>query len=345
MILLTPGPCMTSDSVRAAAAAPDQNHREAEFETMSSDVRRRILDLYSLPSTQWRPYILGGSGTAAVEAMLTSCIDSGPVLVIENGYYSGRIAEILAVHSIPHDVVKFDWETPIDVAQIGAALLSTRYESVVMTHHETTLGHLNPISTIGALCAPLGVRLLVDAMSSFGSETINFDVCDAVCSSANKSLRGLPGISFVLVNTELASQMARIPRRSYYLHLPMYGSESAPLTLPTAIFRAFHQALVEMPSVAQRRLDNLDNARYVRERLTVMGVEWFEPGPIANCLVSIKLERFGSLAKLSSHCQANGFLIYGCKAHLAERYFQISWMGTITRGDLAQFLTEVLKPD
>ena len=68
---------MTSESVRQAAAMPDMNHREPAFQEMFAEVRSRLLTLY--PGTEdWKVCLIGGSGTAAVEAMVSSCISSPP---------------------------------------------------------------------------------------------------------------------------------------------------------------------------------------------------------------------------------------------------------------------------
>src|SRR5512144_2511467 len=108
MVLLTPGPCMTSETVRQAAALPDLNHHEPEYLELLADTKRRLRSVY--PATVgWTPYLLGGSGTAAVEAMVTSCVERGPVLVVENGYYSARIVDILKIHRIPFETFTLGW--------------------------------------------------------------------------------------------------------------------------------------------------------------------------------------------------------------------------------------------
>lgn len=42
---------------------------------------------------RWTPYLIGGSGTAAGEEMITYCVERGPWPILENGYYSGRLPE------------------------------------------------------------------------------------------------------------------------------------------------------------------------------------------------------------------------------------------------------------
>src|SRR3954469_20698492 len=88
MILLNPGPVNLSERVRRALAGPDLCHREPEFSDLQDSIRSRLLDTYELPSTEWASVLLAGSGTAAVEAMLTSLVpQASPLLRIRNGGY------------------------------------------------------------------------------------------------------------------------------------------------------------------------------------------------------------------------------------------------------------------
>ena len=95
-ILLNPGPVTLSARVREAMLGPDLCHREPEFAELQAEIRSKILGVYGLGSTDWASILLTGSGTAAIEAMLTSVVpDNGHVLVIENGAYGERMTKIL----------------------------------------------------------------------------------------------------------------------------------------------------------------------------------------------------------------------------------------------------------
>lgn len=337
MILLTPGPCMTTESVRLAGAAPDMNHRDPAYGELIGETKRRLLSVY--PDTQhWIPYLLGGSGTAAVEAMVTSCVNRGPVLVVENGYYSGRIAEILEIHRIPQETLSFDWEQPVDPSVVAEILRGGAFEAVLLTHHETTLGALNPVEQIAREAKRCGVKVLVDAMSGFGADPLNFGPLDAVAASANKCLHGLPGVSFVLASPEMARTMA--PDRTYYLSLPRYEGDIPPLTPPVPALMAFRQALREFTTAAERQVRYLDLKQVVTSKLDSLGVNYFANGPTSSTLVSIEIPSGWTYDALFERFYAQGFVIYGCKRHLRERFFQISWMGAVTREHLERWLDE-----
>jgi 2-aminoethylphosphonate-pyruvate transaminase len=334
---------MTSETVRQAAAAPDLNHRDPEFDRLIREVRDRLMAVYAPLAEGWRPYLLGGSGTAAVEAMVTSCVGEGPVLVLDNGYYSGRIGEILDAHRLPYSTLSFDWEHPIDLNRVEESLRAGRFEAVLMTHHETTLGRLNPVGEVAKLARQAGARCLVDAMSSFGADDLPFVGVDAVASSANKCLHGLPGVSFVLVRDELASVMATREKRSYYLHLPMYEGEKPPLTPPVPTLQAFREALRENAGGQPERREAYGvKIAHLRRGLAARGFSFAVPEAESSLtLVSATLPVGWSFEAWFRANYDRGFVLYGTKAHLRERYFQASVMGEVGVEDLDRWFEAV----
>ena len=100
-ILLNPGPVSISDGVRKAAVSDDLCHREPEYFALQDRVRSGLLDVYGLDPGEWTCVLLGGSGTTALEAMLSSLLPrDARLLVIENGVYGERISRIAEIHGV-----------------------------------------------------------------------------------------------------------------------------------------------------------------------------------------------------------------------------------------------------
>src|SRR5215475_14393920 len=116
-LLLTPGPLTTSAAVKQAMVH-DWGSRDAEFLRINRMVLDRIVELAGGEGTHVT-VPLQGSGTFAVEAMITSFVPrAGKLLVLINGAYGQRarkIAEIagraVAVHETAED-------TPPDLAAL-----------------------------------------------------------------------------------------------------------------------------------------------------------------------------------------------------------------------------------
>src|SRR5262249_57927306 len=85
------------------------------------------------------------------------------------------------------------------------------FTHVAVVHCETTTGVLNPIREIGRAARAAGCTFLVDAMSSFGAVPIDVvrDGIDALASSANKCLEGVPGCALVIARRDLLQAAPR----------------------------------------------------------------------------------------------------------------------------------------
>ena len=90
--------------------------------------------------------LMQGSGTASVEAALgTFVANKDKLLVINNGAYGARIAQICEYLNIAHEVLSYsETQEPI-VEDVRKSLLADpQISHVAMVHCETTTGMLNP---------------------------------------------------------------------------------------------------------------------------------------------------------------------------------------------------------
>lgn len=324
MILLTPGPCMTSVRVRAASSGADLNHREPEYIDLVREVRGRLSDM----TGGYHPYILGGSGTAALEAMVTSCVSTGPVLILSDGYYSDRMSDLFEIHNIPHRVLSFPWLEGWDLDVIETALRSESFEWVTMCHHETTVGRINPVEAVAEIAKSCGTKTMVDAMSSYGADPLDLTNIDVFATAPNKCFHGLPGLSIVLSQEFVPSYTPR----TYYLHLARYAGENPPLTPPVPALKCFREALREHDEeggMTGRLKSYLAKSAVVRDGLRAKGYDLPEVGNRASSLTLAPIPADHSWDSWHKYCHAKGFEIYGCKGELAEKFYQVSVMGVV----------------
>jgi 2-aminoethylphosphonate-pyruvate transaminase len=207
-LLLTPGPLTTSTAVKQAMVH-DWGSRDAEFLRINRMVLDKIVELAGGEGSHVTVPVQG-SGTFAVEAMITSFVaKTGKLLVLINGAYGQRarkIAEIAGRAVVIHETAE---DTPPDLAKVEAMLTADKaITHVFAVHCETTSGILNPINEIAALVARQGRRLLVDSMSAFGALEIDARKVhyDAMAASSNKCLEGVPGLGFVVCRKEALAE-------------------------------------------------------------------------------------------------------------------------------------------
>jgi 2-aminoethylphosphonate-pyruvate transaminase len=207
-LLLTPGPLTTSASVKQAMVH-DWGSRDAGFIAINKMVLEKIAELAGAEGTHVTVPVQG-SGTFAVEAMITSFVPkTGKLLVVMNGAYGQRAKKIAEIAG--RDVATYETpeDTPPDLAKLEAMIAADpAITHVFAVHCETTSGILNPIGEIAALVKKLGRRLLVDSMSAFGAIEIDARKVpyDALAASSNKCLEGVPGLGFVVCRREALAQ-------------------------------------------------------------------------------------------------------------------------------------------
>jgi 2-aminoethylphosphonate-pyruvate transaminase len=350
VLLLNPGPVSLSERVRRSMLQPDLCHRESEFFDLQDEARRRLLSVYSLHSSQWSAVLMSASGTAAVESMVAALVpQGGRVLIVENGVYGDRIARICAQYGIPHERVVGDWMQPPDFAAIGAKLASAAgdagFSHVAVVHHETTTGRLNDLRRLASLCRQYGARLLVDAVSSFGAEEIDFHdsaLC-AVAATANKCLHGVPGAAFVMVRRQ---DLMTAASRTFYLDLArlarLQDERNTPFTPAVHAYYALVEALREYQEqggrlARYRRYAEL--AEQVRVGLAALGVNGAIPAAESSVVLrAYQLPSGMAYPALHDGLKADGFVIYAGQGDLSKSLFRISTMGDLTAADIARLL-------
>src|SRR5207244_10970164 len=87
MILLKPGPVNVSPRVTAALARGDLCHREPEYGDLQASIRSRLLRAFA-PGGGFTAVLITGSGTAALEAAVTSVLSArGRLGGVSHGLY------------------------------------------------------------------------------------------------------------------------------------------------------------------------------------------------------------------------------------------------------------------
>jgi 2-aminoethylphosphonate-pyruvate transaminase len=356
-ILLNPGPVTLSERVRQSLLKEDLCHREPEFAQLMFDIKTRLLAVYPEAIDSYDAIVLTGSGTCAVEAMLSSLIPkSGKALVIANGVYGDRMAKMIETHQKPFMVVTSAWDEPINLETVDRYLSQdSSFTHVVAVHHETTTGRLNDIGKLGKLCKARNVALLLDCVSSFGAEQIEFSDwnLEACAATANKCLHGVPGLSFVLAKKSVFESRST-SASTLYLDLYSYQQQQlggySPFTQSVQVSYAFQEALKELEEsggwesrneLYQKRSQTIYNA------LQIMGVETLLDNSIYSCVLkSYKLPPHCSYQHIHARLKQLKFIIYAGQGGLENQIFRIANMGDIQDKDiqlLIQGLGSIIK--
>lgn len=351
-LLLTPGPLTTSKTVKSVMVH-DWGSRDADFVRINAEVLRDLPKIINAESTHVA-VPMQGSGTFAVEAMLTTFIPrDGTCLLLINGAYGQRARKILDIAGRKCVGLETPEDTPPDLNAIDRTLESdSSITHVFAVHCETTSGILNPIAEIGDVVERHGRSLLVDAMSAFGALELDASKtkCDAVAASSNKCIEGVPGLGFVICRRDAISQTKG---NATTLVLDLYDQQRGfetngqyRFTPPIHVIVAFHRALEEFfaeGGQAGRGQRYCDNAQVLIKGMRELG---FAPllqddlqAPIIVTFHMPEHPRF-NFQDFYDRLRDLGYVIYPGKLTVANS-FRIGCIGRLDRTHMAQALAAV----
>jgi 2-aminoethylphosphonate-pyruvate transaminase len=351
-VLLNPGPATTTDSVKYAQVCADMCPREQEFGQVMTGIVSELSLMVGKPG-RVETVLFGGSGTAADEVMLSSCVpDTGKLLVIDNGAYGSRLAKIASVYKLNYEVFKSSGFMPLDTDAVKTRLREGRFTHCALVYHETTTGLLNPAPELCRFCHEEGITTIVDAVSAFAAIPIDMDNdgIDFMASTSNKNLQGMAGLALVFCRTEALHKIQDYPMRNYYLNLwdqyrHFKETQQTRFTPPVQTLYALRQAIIET------KLETIEKryARYAAcweilvQAVKDLGLDMLVGEGAQSKLITAILDPpfpaycFDTLHDLA---RSQGFTIYPGKLSDANT-FRIANIGDIQPEEMARF-TQIL---
>ncbi|MDX7922018.1 2-aminoethylphosphonate--pyruvate transaminase [Aeromonas media] len=345
-LLLTPGPLSTTATVRAAMLQ-DSCTWDADYNLgVVEPIRRELVRLATGPEyeSDYSAVLLQGSGSYVVESVLGSAIGADEcLLIINNGAYGARMGEMARCLGLRHHELDCGETTRPEPAAIDAMLARhPEITHLAMVHCETTTGMLNPLDEVAELCQRRGIRLIVDAMSSFGGIPIDMGRLgiEFLISSANKCIQGVPGFGFVIARrAALTACAGRARSVSLDLHaqwqtMELQGGKWR-FTSPTHTVLAFAQALRELDEeggIAARHQRYGENQRTLVAGMAELGFAPLLPekwqSPIITAFYSPAHPDY-RFVDFYQRLKAQGFVIYPGKVSQAD-CFRIGNIGDVT---------------
>lgn len=303
--LFTPGPLNTTESVRSAMMY-DYGSRDPDFGRIVEDIKLRLLKAAGVSPRDFATVLVQGSGTFAVEAALQSSFPTQKdyekprlMLIATNGAYGERQVSICEYANIPHIVIRFGDDEPVNAEAVRKIVQDNpQVTHVSVIHSETTAGLLNPVEEIGKAVKSVNpdVQYIVDAMSSFGAVHVDFDAAgiDYLISSSNKMFQGTPGFAYVIAKL---NRLRNTKGNARALVLDLYSQWDYQLenpgqfrfTPPTHVLASFHQALVEHEQeggVKARGEKYFGNQKLISELMLDLGFELYVDPKNQGCVIT-----------------------------------------------------------
>jgi len=341
--LRLPGPAAVPERVRAAVAQPVLNHRGPEFRSVlaqSGAALRRIF------GTRRDVLLFGSSGTGAMEAALANVLEPGSdVLVLLNGQFGERFADIAETMGARVDRFDIPWGEAPDPAAVAARLATRDYRAVVCVHNESSTGVVADLAAIGAAVRASPALLIVDSVSGVGGVDMRMDEwgVDVLVAASQKALMCPPGLAFAALSekADRVVDAARGVPRFFFDFRRMKSSLAkgeTPFTPPVSLVLGLAEAaaMIEeegLPAVLERHR-RLSAA--LRAGCDALGLPIFPTAPLLSATVTAARVPAGlDGATIVRHMHARyRTVIAGQRTKLSGRVIRFGTMGWIEAGDI-----------
>jgi len=339
-LLLIPGPSPVVPRILDALALPTVSHVSPE---MARDLIEACENLKKIVfCAEGEPFIVAGAGTLAMEMALLNTAGPGDrVLVLSQGYFGDRMAQICQAFGLDHDVLACAWGKAVTPRELDERVKAKNYNVVVCTHVDTATGACAPVEDYGQVLDKTGAIFIVDGVCATGGIAERMDMwgIDVVLTAAQKCLGTPPGLA-VLVFSEAAMDkrrgLASIP--AYYSDilrwLPIMQDPTKYFSTPCVNeIRAFAEATrIIIEEGLDERFDRHDlYAEALRAGLAALGFTAFTDPRFAASTLSVVRYPAGVEDKaFRAGLNANGVVVAGGLGPTAGQVFRMGHMGNLT---------------
>ncbi|WP_232295708.1 pyridoxal-phosphate-dependent aminotransferase family protein [Pseudorhodobacter aquimaris] len=339
-----------AETLRDAISNKDICHREPDFDALLGSIENKLISLFQIRNrARYRAVVITGSGTAANEAILSSVVGKGAILILSNGEFGGRLHKTSNIHNKRTHLIEVPWGTPFDLNQIELYLAAHQIDVIAMVHHETCSGMLNPLAQIGALAKANGALFVVDGVSSVGAEVIDMEACNIafVSSSSSKAIGSYPGLSFVVGRKKYFKQLKHHAAKTTYLNLATFYAflkdhGQTPNTPAVPLFFALEQALADIlrEGVIKRYARIKARAELLRVGMRRLNLEFLiDEADMCSILTTVLVPPSISVRNLRARLREKSIIVYEGKGCFAGKVFQVGNIGELSDYDIRFFLT------
>jgi len=346
--LFIPGPTEVREDVRNAMNFPMFGHRMPETSELMGAVTEK---LQKLLYTNDFIVISTSTGTGLMEACSRNLIKNKGLHTV-CGAFSDRWAKISKECNKDVDVIEYEWSKGTPISDIEKKLKTGKYDTVFITHNETSTGVMNPINEICEIKKNYpDVLFCVDAVSSMAGVEIKVDDwdIDVVLASVQKCFALPPGLSIASVSEKAMERSAGMENKGYYFDFQTFKkywdkAKQPPTTACLNLIVALNYQLdkiVNKEGIENRFKRHKDMAEIVWN-WTEENFDFFaEEDYRSHTVTCIKNTKGISVADLNKELGKRGAAISNGYGKLKEQTFRIAHMGDLTVDEIKWLLGEI----
>jgi aspartate aminotransferase-like enzyme len=339
-LLMIPGPSPVHPRILQSLSFPTVSHVDPE---LVQEFKEALASLKQIVFCEkGEPFIVAGSGTLSMEMALLNTIQKGErFLVLSQGYFGQRMAQIARSFGLECDLIESEWGRAVLPEELEERLSKSDCKAVVSTHVDTCSGACAPLKEYAEILRNRDLIFIVDGVCATGGIEERMDEwgIDVILSAAQKCFGAPPGLA-ILVASEKAigkrRNMGAIP--AYYSDLlnwlPVMKDPSKYFSTPCVNeIRAFYEGtkIVLEEGMEPRFLRHARVARGIRAALSELGFSFFTQEPfLADTLSVVNYPQGIEDKSFRSTFYENGVVVAGGLAETAGKVFRMGHMGNLS---------------
>ena len=346
--LFIPGPVEVRQDVLEKMATPMIGHRSKEASALQRGISDKLRKVFY---TNEEILLSTSSGSGLMEGAIR-CTTKKRAAVFSIGAFGKRWYEMAKFNNVPADLFAVEMGEAITPEMVDDALSTGKYDSVFVTHNETSTGIMNPIEEIAEVVKKYpDVVFCIDAVSSAAGSKIEVDKLgiDICVTSSQKAIGLPPGLAICTFSKKAVERAKTIEFRGYYLDLlnlynfiqkKDYQYPSTPsLSHMFALDYALDLMLEEgLDNRFKRHIEMAECVRtWAKKYFDLFGDEKH----LSNTVTAIKNTRGISVADLNKELGKRGFAISNGYGDLKEKTFRIAHMAEMTLDDIKELLENI----
>ena len=339
-LLLIPGPTPVHPRIIHSLALPTVSHVSP---VLVQELTESLANLKKIVFCErGESFIIAGAGTLAMEMAILNTVEKGESgLVLSQGYFGKRMAQIAQSFELDFDIIESPWGKAVEPEKLEKKLTEKRYAAVFSTHVDTATGACAPVKDYANILKDHESLFIIDGVCATGGLEERMDDwgVDVILTAAQKCFGAPPGLAILVLSErtmEKRRRMKAIP--AYYSDLlnwlPIMKDPSRYFSTPCVNeIRAFWEStkIVLEEGMENRFLRHARIARAIRAALEKLGFSFFTQEPfLADTLSVVEYPEGVEDLSFRKGLYENGVVVAGGLGETAGKVFRMGHMGNLS---------------
>ncbi len=336
------GPSIGNYDVLSAAVQPNIGFASPEFNSAMKNSLEGFRYVTGSDSS-YTPFILPGSGTVAMESVMSFIPRGSRILVVSNGVFGDRWEAIMSRYPVILKVLRAEAGKAVSTGEIEHEVSSGRYFAVAMTQVETSTGVRLDVESVAKAVRNHVDLVIVDGVASIGGETMKashwgIDVC---LTASQKALGAQAGAGLLVASPSAMEKLKGESISGYFADLRNWSDimnkflaggggyfATPPIGTVFSIQKSMDLIRSETMEARVRRHEICSQA--FRAGINHLGLEILASEKLRSNTVSGVMVDGISIPDFLQRCMKKG-VEFGAGVHpsVRNRYFRVGHMGWV----------------